>query len=352
MSLRNWLRAFFLVLGVAILGALAAATWVQQWLQSPLTVPAEGVEYTLKPGSSIGQAAYDLRDLHSLDKPRWLALYARFAERTAVKAGEYLIPAGTTPLGFLDILERGDVIVRSVTLVEGWTFRQALAHLHTQEKVEPLLKGLSEIEQLTKIGLQDTHPEGWFFPETYAYTAGTSDLALLRQAHQHMQKVLDEEWAQRAKNLPYKSAYEALIMASIVERETGQPSEREQIAGVFVRRLQKKMRLQTDPTVIYGLGPDFDGNIRRHHLSQQTPYNTYRIKGLPPTPIALPGREAIHAALHPDSGSALYFVAQGDGSHYFSDTLAEHNRAVRKYQITRRAKQYRSSPAPSNNNKN
>lgn len=337
-------RVFLLIMGFAALSLMLLSSLVQQWLNAPLDIGEEGVEYTLEPGSSVGQAAYDLHRLGILDQPRWLVLYARLADKTEVKAGEYLIAPGTSVLALLKQLQDGDVRRYSVTLVEGWTFRQALDHLHQQEKIKALLRDLSLSEQLQKLAMEVAHPEGWFFPDTYSYTAQTTDVELLQQAHRKMQTVLAEEWEQRAKNLPYDSPYQALIMASIVERETAQPSERQQIAGVFVRRLQKKMRLQTDPTVIYGLGSEFDGNIRRKHLSQTTPYNTYVIKGLPPTPIALPGRDSIHAALHPDDSGALYFVAKGDGSHHFSATLEEHNKAVRQYQIYGRAKNYRSAP--------
>jgi len=337
-------RAFLLIMGFAALSLMLLSSLVQQWLNAPLNIGDEGVEYTLQPGSSIGQAAYDLHRLGVLDQPRWLVFYARLADKTAVQAGEYLFASGTSVLKLLKQLQDGDVRRYSVTLVEGWTFQQALDHLHRQEKIKSLLKDLSQSEQLQQLALQEAHPEGWFFPDTYSYTAQTTDVELLQQAYRKMQSILTKEWKQRAKNLPYETPYQALIMASIVERETAQPSERQQIAGVFVRRLQKKMRLQTDPTVIYGLGPAFDGNIRRKHLSQTTPYNTYVIDGLPPTPIALPGRDSLHAALHPDDSGALYFVAKGDGSHHFSETLEEHNRAVRQYQIYGRAKNYHSAP--------
>lgn len=344
-------RLFLLVMAFCGLSLVLLSTLIQQWLHTPLFLPEEGLEYTLQPGSSVGQAAYDLYRQGALDQPRWLLLYARLAGKTKVRAGEYLFSAGTTPLQLLKQLEEGNVIRYRVTLIEGWTFKQALDFLHQQPKIDPQLKGVNLDEQLRLLALDVEHPEGWFFPDTYEYTANTTDVAVMRQAHSRMQSILAEEWERRSKNLPYASAYEALIMASIVERETGVASERRQIAGVFVRRLQKNMRLQTDPTVIYGLGPEFDGNIRRKHLSQSTPYNTYMINGLPPTPIALPGRGAVYAALHPDEGNALYFVAKGDGSHHFSASLEEHNKAVRKYQIYQRNASYRSSPSESSNQK-
>ncbi len=336
-------------LGVTVvLLAIAAGGggyWSYQWLHKPLNISAEGFNHELKSGDSLGRMAYQLERRGILNYPRILLVYARFTETGNIKAGEYFFPKGTTPLEMLEKVERGEVINYQVTLVEGWTFSQALNILHRQPKLKALLADKTRTQQLQLLQLDLDHPEGWFFPDTYNYTAGTSDIELLQAAHQRMRDVLASEWEQRDIGLPYDNAYEALIMASIIERETGQPSERRQIAGVFVRRLQKKMRLQTDPTVIYGLGESYKGNIQRRHLKQETPYNTYVIRGLPPTPIALPGYESIAAALHPDDGTALYFVAKGDGSHHFSTTLEEHNKAVRRYQISRREKNYRSSPA-------
>ncbi|KJS28084.1 MAG: aminodeoxychorismate lyase, partial [Pseudomonas sp. BRH_c35] len=214
-----------------------------------------------------------------------------------------------------------------------------------QPKLEQTLDGLTDAEIMSRIGASGQHPEGRFFPDTYRFTRGTSDADLLRRAYARLEQVLEEEWQQRAEGLPYKDAYQALIMASIIEKETGVPGERGEIAGVFVRRLARGMLLQTDPTVIYGMGEKYKGRITRTDLRTPTPYNTYTNAGLPPTPIAMVGREAIHAALHPADGTSLYFVARGDGSHVFSDTLNQHNRAVREYQLKRRA-DYRSSPPP------
>ena len=233
----------------------------------------------------------------------------------------------------------------SLTLVEGWSFRQVRAALVRQEKLEQRLADLDDKALMDRLGLAGVSPEGRFFPDTYRYVSGMSDQDLLKQASARLDQVLDEEWARRADGLPYRKPYDALIMASMVEKETGVAEERGQIAGVFVRRLRSGMRLQTDPTVIFGLGERYNGNLTRAHLQQPTPYNTYVIDGMPPTPIALAGREAIHAALNPVAGKSLYFVARGDGSHVFSETLEQHNRAVREYQLKRRA-DYRSSPAP------
>jgi UPF0755 protein len=243
----------------------------------------------------------------------------------------------------LTVLSSGNVIQYQLTFPEGITLREALQMLSQETSIAHVLDGSSDT-RLLEVVAPHRNPEGLFFPDTYHYELGSNDWQILQRSFRRMQEVLSEEWTAKAEGLPYKSAYEALIMASIIEKETGQPAERQQIAGVFVRRLQKHMRLQTDPSVIYGLGDEFDGNLRRTDLQDQTNlYNTYRHHGLPPSPIALPGREAIHAALHPDQGDTIYFVARGDGWHEFSSTLKQHQKAVRKYQLKRRAN-YRSSP--------
>lgn len=291
--------------------------------------------------------ARDLEGEGILDHGRLLTLYARLSRQDAVRAGEYRLEAGDSPATLLTKLLRGEVVTYQATLVEGWTFNDALAYLQAQPKLTKALGTDEALEAfIGELDLPGDHPEGWFFPDTYRYVAGNSERDILLQAHRRMRDVLEAEWTKRMGELPYSSSYEALVMASIVERETGVPEERGQIAGVFVRRLEQNMRLQTDPTVIYGLADQYDGNLRRSHLSERNPYNTYVIKGLPPTPIALPGQEAIHAALHPEEGDALYFVAKGDGSHQFSATLEEHNRAVQNYQVRRRAQDYQSSPPP------
>jgi UPF0755 protein len=335
-------------MGLVMLVCVAASVGFYlgyQWLHSPLSVRDAAYVYTLSKGGSLSLLARDLQREGILTCPRLLTLYARVSGQDAVKAGEYRLTPEDTPASLLDKLERGEVVTYQATLVEGWTFRDALAYLQAQPKIAIALQDRAALEAfLTQLELPGGHPEGWFFPDTYQYTAGNSDREILLQAYNRMRGVLANEWKNRAGVLPYESSYEALIMASIVERETGVPEERAQIAGVFVRRLENNMRLQTDPTVIYGLADHYDGNIRRRHLAQKTPYNTYLIKGLPPTPIALPGQEAIHAALHPDSGNALYFVARGDGSHHFSKTLEEHNKAVQEFQVHRRSGDYQSAP--------
>lgn len=340
------LRKIFLFSFVLLLLSAGSVFYFgKQWLNQPIGFPEQGFNYFVEPGSSLTRTTVNLNAQGYIKFPILLSRYARIMNKTDVRAGEYLFSQAETPLSLLAKLEKGDVVDYQITFIEGWTFKQALAHLHTQKKVKSVLIDENALNDFfSYLELENGHPEGWFFPDTYSYIAGMSDREILEQAHRRMRDVLATEWAKRVGELPYASPYEALIMASIVERETGLPSEREQIAGVFVRRLENKMRLQTDPTVIYGLGDQFSGNIRRKHLTQATPYNTYVIKGLPPTPIALPGKESIFAALHPADGTALYFVAKGDGSHQFSATLDDHNRAVRQYQIFRRAKNYQSKP--------
>jgi UPF0755 protein len=244
----------------------------------------------------------------------------------------------------LALFASGRSIQYPVTLVEGRRFRDVVGELAEVSVLEHELTGLSDAEVMERVGIDEAHPEGWLFPDTYLVVRGSTDVALLRRAYERMQEVLAEEWANRSEDLPLATPYDALILASIIEKETGVAEERPAIAGVFVRRLQRGMRLQTDPTVIYGMDDAFDGDIRRADLRRETPYNTYVIDGLPPTPIALPGREAIHAALHPADGDSLYFVARGDGRHYFSATLDEHNCAVRHYQLDQPCGALRETP--------
>lgn len=315
------------------------------YLHKPLELPEEGILQEIKPGSSLRQVARILAQADQLDCAVCLILYARATHKTLIKAGEYQLPAGLTPLQLLDRLNRGDVIQYQVTLIEGKTFHQALQALWNEAKLEKKLSNLTDEQIRAQLGIEEENLEGLFFPDSYIYTAGSSDVDILRQSYQRMQAILQAEWGGRDSDLPYKTPYEALIMASIVEKETGVPEERAAIAGVFVRRLQMGMKLQTDPTVIYGLGDSYRSNITRKHLQQDTPYNTYTRYGLPPTPIALAGREAIHAALHPLTGDDLFFVGKGDGHHYFSATLAEHEKAVRQYQLQRK-KDYHSAPPP------
>jgi len=263
-----------------------------------------------------------------------LVAYARLHEAASgLRAGEYQIQPGTTVATLVALLRSGKVVVHSLTLVEGWTFKQALALVEQEPNLKHALSGLDHSALMQRLELAGVDPEGQFMPDTYEFPRGTTDVAFLRRAHEAAVQYLASAWNSRDKNLPYKTPYDALTMASIVEKETAQPSERGKIAGVFVRRLEKGMKLQTDPTVIYGLGDSYNGDITFKDLRTDTPYNTYTRFGLPPTPICLPSRASIDAAMHPLPGNALYFVAKGDGTHEFSATLQEQNAAVAKYQL-------------------
>ena len=328
-----------------LLSLLAAWFYVQHWLKAPLDIPEQGYVYELKQGYSLGHLANDLGSSGILRHPRLLRLYARIEDANKVHAGEYFFPQGTTPKSLLQKLLKGDVVLYQVTFVEGWTAKQALAALEKLDTVDHQLVGKSTAEQLALLALPVNDLEGWIFPDTYNFSRNTPDVEIVQNAYRKMQALLDAEWEIRAPNLPYKNTYEALIMASIVERETGHHSERNQIAGVFVRRLQQGMKLQTDPTVIYGMGDSYNGRITRKNLEEATAYNTYIIPGLPPTPISLPSAASIKAALNPAPGRTLYFVAKGDGTSEFSESLDAHNQAVRRYQLNRRS-DYRAAPPP------
>ncbi|MCL6414806.1 endolytic transglycosylase MltG [Aestuariirhabdus sp. Z084] len=335
--------AAILLLLIGIASIFLARQCINNFATSVLSNPQEIIIEVAR-GSSIKSLSRKLAAQGLIDNPLWFEWYGRLrGDAARIQSGRYLVPADTRVSELMDMLVKGRVQQLSLTLVEGTTVKDALNAIQSHPEIQASQSPLDP-EALAKTLNINGNPEGQLFPDTYFFTANTPTAQLAKRAHQRLQSVLAEEWSQRAEDLPYESPYEALIMASIVERETGVPAERGEIAGVFVRRLKKGMRLQTDPTVIYGLGDQYQGNITRKHLNDYTPYNTYRIKGLPPTPIALAGREAIHAALHPKPGTSLYFVARGDGSHQFSSTLEEHNRAVRQYQLKRR-KDYRSSPA-------
>lgn len=343
------------IIGLTILLGSFVAAWllmdIQSFMRTPLSLPDLQVDsptknqfrigqdqwrFTVEPGSSLTAVAYALQRQQVLKHPRYLLWAARWqGKANQIQVGEYSFNANTTAAELLEKITRGDVIQYPLTIIEGWNIYQLLAYLAGLEDLEQTLIGMEPQAIMAQLGKPDEHPEGRFFPDTYYYTRGMTDVQILQRAYQAMEVFLAQAWQERAPELPYKNVYEALTMASIIEKETGVAVERGQIAGVFVRRLQKRMRLQTDPTVIYGIGQHFDGNIRRRDLRTDTPYNTYRRHGLPPTPIAMPGADAITAALHPVDGEALYFVSRGDGSHYFSATNAEHNRAVRKYQLKR-----------------
>ncbi|MCE0463582.1 MULTISPECIES: endolytic transglycosylase MltG [Pseudomonas] len=342
-------RKFLLLLetGLVLAGLLwGASAWkIHSALQQPLNITQE--ELLDIPSGTTPTATLKRLEAEGLIRDAfWLRVYWRFnLAGQPLHAGEYRMVPGMTMDGLIAVWKRGEVVQYSVTLVEGWNFRQVRAALAKDEKLQQTLTGLSDSEVMDRLGHSGVFPEGRFFPDTYRFVRGTSDADLLNQAYGRLEEVLAREWAERSADVPYTQPYQALIMASLVEKETGVPQERGQIAGVFVRRLRMGMLLQTDPTVIYGLGERYTGKLTRAHLKEENPYNTYMVPGLPPTPIAMVGREAIHAALNPAPGSSLYFVARGDGSHVFSDTLEAHNNAVREYQLKRRA-DYRSSPAP------
>lgn len=318
----------------------------QQFTSTPIDVGNKSVDFVIKSGWGLKKITNELSHQGIVSDADYFTLMAYLSDQgNEVHKGEYTLHPGMQPMEVLTLFVKGQVKQYSFTIIEGWTFKQLLNELKNAVKLQQELKGLDIPSIMRKLGYPDRHPEGRFLPDTYFYPLGNSDLDFLKRAYVAMEKALAIEWKNRAPKLPYKTAYEALIMASIVEKETGDVSERNAIAGVFVRRLNQKMRLQTDPTVIYGMGDNYKGNIRKKDLKNDTPYNTYRRHGLPPTPIAMPGIEAIRAALHPDDGNTLYFVAKGDGSHQFSTTIEGHNKAVRKYQITHRKKDYRTSPA-------
>jgi UPF0755 protein len=343
------IRKLFVLLetGVVLAGLLLGLAYWQQnnALQQPLKLTQEQL-LDVQSGASPTGVLNRLQAEGVIKDAFWLRLYWRFnLSGQALHSGEYRMTPGMDARSLLGLWERGEVVQYSLTLVEGWNFRQVRAALGKQPKLEQTLANLSDSELMAKIGHPNVFPEGRFFPDTYRYTRGMTDAELLKQAYNRLDDVLQEEWEKRAADVPYVDPYQALIMASLVEKETGVPQERGQIAGVFVRRLQLGMLLQTDPTVIYGLGERYNGKITRAFLKEATPYNTYVISGLPPTPIAMVGREAIHAAMNPVPGNSLYFVARGDGSHVFSADLDAHNAAVKEFQLKRRA-DYRSSPAP------
>jgi len=333
-------------LSIAVILALASigvGAWqVDRFMTTAVSVPANGLELEIPNGSSFASVTRELVEKGVIENDKWFRLYARVSGKAAtVQAGDYLIEAGATPASILEQLTSGAVRLYSFTIIEGWNHRDLLAAMHANEAITASMTDEDWKGLLSDLGASVLHPEGLFLPETYRFARNTTDRELLTQAYRLMQLVLAEEWSARDASTPATAPYEALILASIVEKETARADERSRIAGVFTRRLKKRMRLQTDPTVIYGIGPQFDGNLTRKNLTTDTSYNTYTRHGLPPTPIAMPGRAAIHAALNPAPGNELYFVATGlgDGSHSFSATKAEHDAAVAQY--LRRLRQQR-----------
>ncbi len=336
MSLRKLAAALLGLLAAAVLGVAAGYLVLDRWLEQPLAIGDGPLTIDIPAGQPFAATLRDLEARGVLDHPDWLRVWARATGADArVKAGEYAVDPGTTPRGLLRLLESGEVVRHSVTIVEGSTFRSLRAVLERSPYLDNTLAGQDDAAVMAALGEPGVLPEGLFFPDTYLFGKGTPDLEILRQARARMQRELEDAWNGRAEDLPISTPYEALVLASIVEKETALAAERGRIAGVFMQRLRRGMRLQTDPTVIYGLGAGFDGNLRRADLERDGPYNTYTRAGLPPTPIALPGREALRAAVNPDERGELFFVATGlpDGSHEFSRTLAEHEAAVRRYLV-------------------
>ena len=336
-------KVYFAVLLITILSFAWIWASYQTALEETLVIQNESLDYSIKSGSTLSSVIYDLSNKNIIKQPRYLLWYARLnGLSNKMKTGDYRLTSNQTAQQLLNDIFTGKVVQFSLTIIEGWSFNQLLEAINNHPHIKHTVTDKSKEEIMKELELTGTHFEGQFLPDTYNFPKDLTDIVFLKRAHISLKSVLKDEWDNRAVGLPYKNAYEALIMASIVEKETGQASERKQIAGVFIRRLEKRMRLQTDPTVIYGMGDKYKGNIRKKDLQRDTPYNTYRRRGLPPTPIALPGRDAIHAALHPQDGDALYFVSRGDGSHQFSATLDEHNKAVIKYQLKGRARSFSS----------
>ena len=301
--------------------------------QAILKADVEAIPFSVSAGAGVRGATQEIARSGVPVQPLLLETLARLTGKSGkIKAGSYELAPGTSPRRLVDQLVRGEFAQHALVVIEGWTFRQMRQAIADNPALKHDTATMSDAELLAKITPDYQHPEGLFFPDTYLFAKGSSDLQIYRRAHALMHKKLDDSWANRAAGLPYKTPYEALVMASIVEKETGQKAERDLIAGVFVNRLRQGMLLQTDPTVIYGMGDRFRGNIRKRDLQTDTPYNTYTRTGLPPTPIALPGAAALAAALNPARTDALYFVARGDGTSHFSGSLSEHNQAVNKYQ--------------------
>ena len=326
-------RALLLLSGFVLASAGLAAAGLAYYALDEIPSGPMPLQFSLKSGSSLRGAAQQMTKAGVLAEPLRFEILARLlGESGNLKAGIYELDAPVTPLKLLRKITEGDVTQAGITFVEGWTFRQMRKALDEHPALRHDTRELGDADILRRLGSTGTPPEGWFFPDTYYFSNDASDLAVLRRSHRLMQSHLAARWEQRAGNLPFKTPYEALILASIVEKETGREEDRPLIAAVFVNRLRKGMILQADPTVIYGMGESFDGNLRKGDLTTDTPYNTYTRAGLPPTPIAMPGLAALAATLNPADSDVLYFVSRGDGSSYFSRTLAEHERAVTKYQ--------------------
>lgn len=332
---------FAVLIGAGV--SVGLGFYVTDQLKKPMTLE-EPALYQVKAGASLRRVLTDFEEAGWIDDARVTEYWLRYQQITRIQRGEYEIGPEDTAVAVIERMVRGDKIQRTIQFIEGWTFDQFRQAIEDNDFLNHTLTGLSNDAVLDELSLTIEHPEGWFFPDTYHFERGRTDADLLLQAHEKMKEELERAWEGRSDNTVIESPYEALILASIVEKETGAAFERPQIAGVFTRRLEQGMRLQTDPTVIYGLGDAYDGNLTRSDLRGDTPYNTYTRAGLPPTPIANPGRGALEAAVNPEPGTALFFVAKGDGTHVFSDTYEEHNAAVRQFQRFGRREDYRSTP--------
>ena len=327
------MKPWRLALGTIVLATAGAAAAVAWWLHEPMTLAADPVELSIELGTAPRDIAQAWVQAGVQAPSMWLYQWFRWSgQARKIRAGSYEIGRGTTPIQLLDKMVRGDETQAMVRLIDGWTFHQFRAELAKSDALKPTTVALTDEQLMAALGAPGVAPEGRFFPDTYAFSKGTADLHVLLRAYRAMQRRLDAAWRERAADTPLRNADDALVLASIVEKETGAAADRGKVAGVFVNRLRIGMPLQTDPSVIYGLGTAFDGNLRKRDLQADTPFNTYTRAGLPPTPIAMPGKAALLAAVRPDATRALYFVARGNGSSEFSETLAEHNRAVNLYQ--------------------
>ena len=331
---RKWLAPALCLLLMIFLIPLLALAYLINDLNQPMEIQGESILFMVESGTSLTRVANELESMDLIDNSVSMTLYARI-QRTAasIQSGEYELTAGMTSMDFLRKMLAGDTYQYRITLIEGWTLEQALNEIWSDSNIVRELNSNSGELVADSLNLVEESVEGLLYPDTYFFTRGTTDREILTRAYERMKEVLTEAWESRLGALPYNDAYDALILASIIEKESAEESERGHIAGVFVRRLELGMRLQSDPTVIYGMGDNFDGDIRREDLLEETAYNTYRINGLPPTPIALAGIDSINASLNPLPSDYLYFVSRGNGTHYFSSTLQEHNDAVSRFQL-------------------
>ncbi len=331
MRLQYQIIRYTLLFIVIVVLAYLAAVWIS-FLETPAVKSNQTINYILKPGTGFNEFVRDLQQLNIMPHPKLFAFLAKLTRaQSNLKAGWYRFQGPLKPNQLLNMVVQGKILKTKLTLVEGWTFNEVMQAINNNDYLTHTLQNKTPAEIMSLLGYPNQHPEGLFYPDTYHFPAGMTDVKFLQRAYQTMQSHLQTAWQNRQVDLPYKTPYQALIAASLIEKETAVAAEKSEIAGVLVRRLRKNMLLQFDPTVIYGLGSDYDGNITRADLTKDTPYNTYVHVGLPPTPIAMPAQTSIEAALNPAAGNTLYFVAKGDGSHVFSATLAEHKQAVNNY---------------------